>query len=374
MKKVFIISSLILAVILLFLGIYNVAFKNNPYDPKVADKTVAKEQSSDASPTMEEQSESSQQDATISPVTEEKVIAPSYRKETDSVIYISPADASVKEISLPMLSARTLMQLSGAPIQAVWSPDSSHALVEIRDGNGTRWHAVDVGTNTDVPLKAGMESPAWSNLGDKIIYKYFNASSKERTLNVADPDGGNWKSLGDVPFPKMGMMPIPQSSLIALWNQGDAFEETSLRSIPITGGEMKSLLSGQFGADYRFSPDGSRIIASISDKKGGEFRNLLIPTLVSKVAWSADGQSLYYALPGNIPPGSVLPNDYYSKPILTQDTFWKVDLSSQDKKQRLVDLSSIDKGYDASRLFLDADERYLFFMNRTDGKLYRIRL
>jgi hypothetical protein len=387
MKKIFIISCILLGTALLFLVIYNVAFRSNPYDPRagreegVEIENLPREDSSDVRTDI-----ASPEEAAIEAVTQEKAVMPTFRASAGSILYFSSADAALKEVSVPGFAVRKVMDLAGAPLQAVWSPDSGRALVEMAAGGETRWHMLDVAAGSDVPLKPGIESPAWSNLGDKIVYKYYDAKTQERTLNVANPDGTDWRVLADVPFKRMRTAPLPKSSLIAFWNEGDAFEETSLRLLPITGGEATTAFSGQFGGDYRFSPDGQRIAASLSNKKGGsglmlallnnkggELQNLFVPTLASKVAWSADGETLYYALPGALPEGSVLPNDYYLKPLSTQDTFWKMDMET-GKKERVVDLSSLGQGYDAARLFLDPEDDYLFFVNRTDGKLYRIRL
>ena len=50
-----------------------------------------------------------------------------------------------------------------------------------------------------------------------------------------------------------------------------------------------------------------------------------------------------------------------------------MDLRS-GKKERIVDLSKITGSYDAADLFLSSDESALFFVNKLDGKLYRIDL
>jgi hypothetical protein len=384
MKKVFLVSSLVFGILLLFLGIYNLVFRNNPYNPKTAQEKVI-----EANEEVDESflAQSNKTDGVIQKITQEKVLTPVFRGKTDSVLYLSAQNQAIKEISLLDGSVRTLLALSGIPSQAVWSPDVTRALVELEAGGEKRWHLIDLGSGGDAVLKAGMENPDWDNLGEKIIYKYYDATTKERSLNVANPDGSEWRVIvPEVTFPKARVAMIPQSAAVSFWNEGNAFEETALRSVALAGGEASAVFSGRFGGDYRFSPDGKRIAASFSDQKGGsglllalmnnkggEFRNLSIPTLVSKVAWSKDSRTLYYALPGALVNGAVLPNDYYAKPLFTQDTFWKIDTQT-GQKERVVDLKHLEIGYDASHLFLDENEEFLFFINRTDGMLYRIAL
>jgi hypothetical protein len=383
MKKIFLISSIALGVLLFFLAIYNFVFRNNPYDPKAEKDGIEVKNTEDVADASQKPADAEE---TVTAVTQEKTVSPVFRKETDSILYFSPQDVSLKEVSLADWSPRTVMELAGVPLQAVWSPDASKVLVETNDGKEKRWHLIHVDSRADALLKSGLENPAWTNLGDKIVYKYYDVATQERSLNVANPDGSDWRKIADVPFKKMRMAAMPKTSLIAFWNEGDAFDETSLRSIPATGGEASVILSGRFGGDYRFSPDGDSIAASFStekggsglmlallNEKGGEFRNLAIPTLASKIVWSEDGQTIYYALPGALADGAVLPNDYYARPMLTRDTFWKVDTSTV-KSERIVEPQSLEQGYDAFQPFLDEDEKYFFFVNRIDGKLYRIRL
>ena len=157
-------------------------------------------------------------------------------------------------------------------------------------------------------------------------------------------------------------------------------------TVPLSGGETKKIFAGKFGADYSWSPDGTKILISntlskggtdtrlgIANQDGGEFRTLQAPTLVSKTVWSKDNKTIYYALPLSIPENSVLPNDYFSRPIHTQDSFWKMDVTT-GKNDRLVDPSVIGGNYDSAGLFLDQNENFLYFTDRTSGKLYRIKL
>ena len=106
---------------------------------------------------------------------------------------------------------------------------------------------------------------------------------------------------------------------------------------------------------------------------GGEFQSLSLPTFVSKAAWSKDSRTIYYALPGGLPDSATLPNDYFDKPLITKDTFWKMDVGT-GKKTRLTDLKDVAQSFDSSDLFMSPKEDILFFTDRTTHRLYRIDL
>jgi hypothetical protein len=151
-------------------------------------------------------------------------------------------------------------------------------------------------------------------------------------------------------------------------------------------GEPQLLFNGKFGADYLWNPDGNYLLVSHTDKKDGakmslallnsqgkDYKELNIPTFVSKCVWSKDNKTIFYALPGAIPETAVMPDDYLSGKVKTTDTFWKINIPTGEKT-RLLELDQIKNQLDASNLFLNANESFLFFVNRLDNKLYKLAL
>ena len=386
MKKFFVITTALFGTLLLFFLIYNFLFKNNPFQGKVPNVAVISN-TSDADATKPMKSAPAEKIATFTDV---ESIAPFFDANDRALLYAVPSESALKETMLATGQTKTIANFAFVPRGIVWSPDGKKALIRKSD---TEWALFSreraVGANRDeaIPLlKPGIESPTWTSLGDRIVYKYFDAGTGKRTLNVANPNGSEWSTIGETPFQFLEMRPVPKSSTVAVWNRGNAFEKTSLKIVPLVGGEAREIFSANYGADYSFAPNGKDILVSDSVEKGsatisialindqgGGYTNLFIPSLVSKTVWSKNSRFVYYALPGSIPAGSVLPNDYFRKPILTADTFWKVDVQTGEKS-RVVDTNDIDQSYDAENLVLDADETVLFFHNRRDGKIYRINL
>lgn len=386
MKKFFVITTALFGTLLLFFLIYNVLFKNNPFQGKVPNVAVLSN-TGDADATKPMKDAPTKK---IAPFTDTESIAPFFDANDRALRYVVPSENVLKETMLATGQPKTLANFAFVPRNIIWSPDGKKALVQKSD---TEWALFSrekaMGANRDeaiLLLKPGIESPTWTSLGDRIVYKYFDAGTKKRTLNIANPDGSEWSTIGETPFQFLEMRPVPKSSTVAVWNRGNAFEKTSLKILPLIGGEARDIFSANYGADYSFAPNGKDILVSDSVEKGGAtisialindqgggYTNLFIPSLISKTVWSKNSRFVYYALPGSIPAGSVLPNDYFRKPILTADTFWKVDVQTGEKS-RVVDTNDIDQSYDAENLVLDADETLLFFHNRRDGKIYRINL
>jgi hypothetical protein len=357
-------------------------FANNPWSGQVPNVAVI---SNDTEKEETKKQETNTKKIAVFIETESR--APFFDANDTALLYLVPDERMLKEMYVVTNAPRTLAEFSFVPKSILWSPSGDRALVKKSD---TEWALFTRGgASVDSPirmLKPGIESPTWTTLGDRIVYKYYDASTKTRTLNIANPDGSDWKVIGETDFQFLEMRNVPKSSTVAFWNRGNAFEKTSLKTLSTVGGEAREIFSMNYGADYSFAPNGTDILVSnttesgsadiamaILNMNGGGYKNLSIPSFVGKSVWSKNSRFLYYALPGSIPAGSILPNDYYRKPILTADTFWKVDVQTGEKS-RIVDPSDIDQSYDAESLTLDTDETLLFFRNRRDGKIYRINL
>lgn len=372
-KKIFLASIVVFLTVILFWGIYVLSFKKSA---PTASSTSAKSPGLSFSLTEK-----------IQAVSDEKISFPVLSSDGTAIEYYSPDLGKIMQISLEGKSGSNISTKNWPNLSGVfWSPEKTKAILKIPGSNGrSSFSYFDSNENKETKLKDNLDMVVWQNDG-KILYKYFNPTTKERSLNISDPDGNNWKKITDLEFRSVFIAPIPKTGFVTYWNTANAQEETQMISVSIIGGDKKTLFKGKFGADYLWNNDGSKILVSHSDAKNGSkmemavldnngsnYRNLEVPTFISKCVWSSDGKTVYYALPGSIPEGSVLPNDYNAGKFNTTDTFWKIDTST-GKKDRVIDLDKITSQIDAKNLFLNDDESLLLFVNKIDGKLYKISL
>lgn len=383
-KKTFIISSVLLASVLFFLGIYNISFKKETFAPKAEEAPSAKTEKS-----LPEKIGSAlglKNKEKIYSLTNEAIVAPVFLDEEEKIEYYVRSNGSVRKVLSNGESEETVDDNNFTGLEGVlWSSDKSKVISRFNNGGKMEYSVYDYKTKKVSKLPNGVSDAGWNNLGDGIVYKYTDSKGK-KTLNVANSDGGNWKKITDISGNNTSIATVPQSSFISFWNSPTAFEETSMSMISSLGGETRKIFSGKYGADYLWSPNGTKALVSFVDAKGGskislasinsnggEFQSLNIPTFVSKCVWSKDNKTAYYALPSFSSSNYVLPNDYQDKKISSTDTFWKADIAS-GKTERIVDTQEIKNSYDADNLFLSPSEDILFFINRTDGKLYGINL
>ena len=89
-----------------------------------------------------------------------------------------------------------------------------------------------------------------------------------------------------------------------------------------------------------------------------------------KCTWAQDERTVFCSVfKVNDPDSFVMPDDYYKRRVRS-DGEEIVRISTETGQTQKV----IDGSFDASNLFLMPDESYLFFINKIDGRLYRLSL
>ena len=379
-KKITIISGSLFLALLFLWGIYKFAFEA---------KTQFAAPISTPTPTINP-TETTKPEEKVYAISDGAVLSPTLTQDGQAIKYYTPDTGHVFQVDLngankKTLSDKTLFGLTNV----LWSPDKSKVISNFFVDGKTSFSLFDYAENKAGQLPQNINDIAWLN-DTRILYFYFNRETGMKNISIANPDGTDWKKITTIDKERIFFTPVPKTSLVSFWNFPDAYNESALNTSSLLGDENKqTITSGKFGADYLWSPDGSKVLMSyvnekggsqiqlgIANASGGEFKNLDIPTLVSKCVWSQDNQTIFYSLPGLIPATAVMPNDYFSKKLPTADSFWKFDLKT-GKKTRLVeltDLKNLNISLDATKLFLDSSETILFFINRTDGKLYRLNI
>lgn len=392
-KKIFFISAFVLILLIGVIFVYNFAFKK-PTTETPATKTAEEGKSTDASsspnsPTPSKNQPSSNSDnQAISAISDTAVFGATLAPDQNSLYYFSAENGQLNQVDFDGKLEKVISTEEFQNIQQVfWNKPKNRVIIKQKNSsNQSKFLLLDLVSKTVIPLKDNIDSISWSGLGDKIIYKFYDSQTKKRTLNVSDPDGKNWRKITDIDFFDISINPVPNSFDISFWPSPNAFISSLVRLIGFNGENKREILANRFGVDLLWSPDGKIAAVSVSDEKGGkktdlaimnsdggQFQSLNFPTFVKKCAWSTDAKFLFCAMPGNIPEGAILPNDWQEGKIQTADTFWKIELAS-GKKDRLVEADKIGGSYDALNPFLSSDEKFLFFINKVDGKLYKLKL
>ena len=375
LKKIFVVSTVILIFASIFAGVYFLVFKKSSDDIEESN-LVAEKKDFNSLKTVSSK---------VSNITSEPVISAALNKDDGLIYYYNGLDGTLWSMTERATNASKINLKKVSNVKSInWSEDTRLAIITFNNG---KILFSDHQEKRHVDFTRNADSITWSNINDKVIYKQFNLDTKERSLNVSNVDGSDSKKIANLNFRHVSFQSIPHSIQVAFWPKADAFVETKLSKTNITSlSDSQEVFGGKFGADFLFSPDGSKFIISYTTEEGGqkvtlgtansqgkEYKELGIPTLVQKVVWSKDNNTIYYAQPSGVFTGNVMPNDYLDNKIVTQDTFWKIDLNT-GKKERLVKLEELTEQIDATNLFLSKTEDALFFINRANGLLYKLNM
>jgi hypothetical protein len=154
---------------------------------------------------------------------------------------------------------------------------------------------------------------------------------------------------------------------------------------------FERIVRNKMGMTALPSPDGSLALFSENTAQGpvfgiagiqsGEFdyisgteTQLDISSLADKCVWHSDRSTAYCAsfTPPN--PRVEIPDAWYRGEVQLKDSFWKIDVPTQSTTLLGDPEIDIGKTIDATRLVISADKTILYFINRTDGTLWAMRI
>ncbi len=270
------------------------------------------------------------------------------------------------------------------PEKISWSPDQKQAIVL----DGKDFYLYQLNKDQAEKIKDGLDNAVWDETGDKIVYKYYNQDTQERSLNIADPDGSNWKVIQpELTLKDLRVISLSSRREECFYPKPRAEISGQLDCVQLDKkNKIKTLYSGGYGASYLFSPKKNKILFSVTEQQGGnrskifvmnsageEIKNLNFPTLAEKCVWSATEEWIFCGMMNGVPKEAHLPDDWFDRRYDFADTFWKINVET-GKKERLVENKEVKEVIDGKNFFLDKDERFLFLTNRLDDGLYRIKL
>ena len=148
-----------------------------------------------------------------------------------------------------------------------------------------------------------------------------------------------------------------------------------------TNKNLSKVLGGISGLTTKISPDGGRVLYSVSTETGPRLMvhttndrkttDLNLYGLADKCVWSSDNINVYCAIPATIK-GNQFPDIWYQGLISFDDYFVKTN-TSENEVYVIAD-SNNETVVDATNLLLDKNEEHLFFINKKDYTLWGLNL
>jgi hypothetical protein len=219
----------------------------------------------------------------------------------------------------------------------------------------------------DMPAK--VTSMDWLPTGEQLVYLWLD--NGKTTLNIANADGSNFKTLTEMWENDNKIHVSPDGRTILYYRTESTDPVNKINAVTIDGKIFKSIVKDGYNMGVLWAPDSRKFLFGKRDAstgqmslwlgniETGEVKNLGISTSPDKAVWTTDGTAIIAAVPDSAT----------SSGGVTSDTLYKVSVANLQKE-------SFDAGVevDADELFLSADSQRVFFTNHRDGALYYFNL
>lgn len=383
-KKILIILIIILIIVFAGLLIYNFFIK----------KSNTELNKGNGLPQSGEGQEINQNDEPLIPQPEKKikaisfgpVLAPTITADKNEIIYYSRENGNVWQTDFDGASPTEISDAAlDNLVKILWSPLKNKVIsIFIDNSDNISKYFYDYNTKKALPLNKYINYIVWSPAGNKIAYQYQNDFTNENNISISNPDGSGFVQLLKTRMKNLNLE-WPKGIDIFLWEKPSGLVQSSLYSLSSTTKSFNKIIPDIYGFSPKWSPSGEKLFFSktdskgknisifLADKNGSNQKSTGATTLTEKCAWSQDPRIIYCAIPKNIEEAVILPDDFYKGTFLSDDDFWKINTETNEKTKIIEDSEMIET-YDANELFLSPQENYLFFVNKTNGLLYSIKL
>jgi hypothetical protein len=156
-------------------------------------------------------------------------------------------------------------------------------------------------------------------------------------------------------------------------------------------GEYRRIVGGKIGMTALPSPDGNKALFSEYENGvmgffvGGimygeqgeattDFLSTGLLSLAQKCVWSNDAIYAFCASFSPVGGGSQMPDGWYQGTVSTNDSFWRIDTRTGETELLGDPYLEIGRYFDATNLTVSFDRSVLYFINKSDGMLWGMRI
>ncbi|NUM25544.1 MAG: hypothetical protein HUU49_02850 [Candidatus Buchananbacteria bacterium] len=263
-----------------------------------------------------------------------------------------------------------------------WSPNRNKVVLEYPDGSNIVY---DFQTGRQVSLPKHWKDFDFSPSGQQLVVKSMGDSEENRWLAVTNTDGSQAKKIEHLGDKDASVYPSwsPNNQVIAMYTEYKNFDQQNLYFLGQNDENFKSTIIEGRGLQTKWSTKGDKLLYSVdsstSNNKptlwivdaqgeniGSNRQNLKIETWADKCTF-ADNATIYCAVPTSLPAAAGLfPDQADTSPT----DIYKIDLATGLRSK--IATPSGDANIDS--LMVSQDGNYLYFTNKTDGRLYNLRL
>lgn len=265
-----------------------------------------------------------------------------------------------------------------AIFEVIWSSTGNRAILKYYSGDGQNIFSANfTGSSTQgIFLSPEIKSAAFSPRGDRIAYVLPSGDGAE--IITATPENKTQTLRLKSQSASWGVL-WPDDNNLYLLSLPSAYLDGFLYRLNLSSGSFTKILGPKAGilasvsgSDIFFSEadlNNRSVLNSLADISKGSIKSLALKTLPEKCAWSKKAHEILFC---GVPlpfPGGIYPDDWYKGKISFTDVILKINTQNGSASSILI-----PEAVDIVEPFLSEDEALLFFVNKKDGSLWRVKL
>lgn len=309
------------------------------------------------------------------------VVSPVLSQDGTKILYYAKAGGNLESVDL---EGKNEQKLSNTTIlgvlEALWQPKTiTKNILTYIESNTAKRFIYDIASTSVIFLPPNITTAQWSPDGKKIAY--ILPKKGQYHLTIADENAQKPEVVYSTPIPDFNIL-WPSNGTIFLASRPSGAAPGLLLAFNIKSETANEIITEGYGMTLLPSPDGKKIIYSKTGSQGSGLKlylsdaestlgakSLNIVTLPEKCAYAGNGESIYCAVPRNAATFSRLPDDWYMGNGFFADRFVKLNATTS-----MTNILFDAKKFDAFNLFLSQDEKYLFFQDKNDFTVWRLKL
>lgn len=322
-------------------------------------------------------------------LTNTPISAATFDNKTNKIKYIDRLTGHLYEISPDGNETKQLTITTIPGIYEVsWSKDLSRALLRYYSEDTTSGLSFlasfpatstsqSTGQTEGIFLPTSVNQALFSPTEENKIFYLLNSDGKTTGI-IANTDNQSKKEIFSSSFTNF-MANWPQKNIITLITKPSASASGFLYSLHPTNQTFTKILSAIQGLTVLYSPMGDEILYSKSENNSIETRiyntkketdvKLGVTTLPEKCLFSKlNTNTIYCAVPRPIT-SALYPDEWYQGKVSFSDSIWQINTVDGSTKS-----ISSQQNFDATNLFSDSNENYIFFTNKKNNTLWALKI
>ncbi len=271
--------------------------------------------------------------------------------------------------------------------RVVWDKSGDRALLSFPDGTGVM---VDFVTNERVSLPRGGQDFVFQGDSDNVVFNFVSPDPERSFLVMGTPDGSEARAIEPIGDQADRVQPTysPDGSVVGLYRKSAGVSSEEIIFIGQQDENFKSMVVQGIGFKGEWTPDGQRLLYSVStpennynptlwivdargDSIGLNNTPLGLSTSIDSCAMNPDGTKAYCSVQDSLPPGTGLYPELFNP---REASIYEVNLETGSTQLVAEPVTEDGRRIPVEQLSLSPDGSELYFVDGSVGKVMKIQL